>query len=123
MYRNPDLLKLAKGEPCLLQIHDKCLGSEGSTTVAAHSNRMEHGKGKSIKADDCYSVWACHRCHSLFDQGKMPAEDLDAAWDAAFEKQIEHWQSIADNICLYPWKVDAAKHVLDYLRSRDGKDE
>lgn len=121
MYRDPDLLKLAKGEPCLLQIHDKCLGSEGSTTVAAHSNQGIHGKGKSIKADDCYSVWACHRCHSMLDQGKINAEDAQAAWDLAFERQLEHWQSIADNPCLYPWRVDAARRVLDYLESKHGK--
>lgn len=119
MYRDPDLLKLAKGEPCLLQIHDKCMGDEGSTTVAAHSNWMEHGKGKSIKAEDCYSVWACHRCHSMLDQGKMNAEDAIAAWRIAFEIQVEHWRSIADNPCLYPWKVDAARRVLKYLESKN----
>lgn len=122
MYRNPDLLKLARGEECLLQIHNQCLGTEGSTTVAAHSNKMAHGKGKSIKADDCYSVWACYPCHSLFDQGKLSSEQLDNAWRIAFERQLESWQAIADNICLRAWKSDAAKHALDYLRSRDGKD-
>jgi hypothetical protein len=45
------------------------MDDEGSTTVAAHSNWGEHGKGKAIKAEDSYSVWACWRCHQMLDQG------------------------------------------------------
>ncbi|NBS67744.1 hypothetical protein EBT31_02375, partial [bacterium] len=40
---------MAKGMPCLLRVAQKCLGEEGSTTVAAHSNMGIHGKGKSIR--------------------------------------------------------------------------
>lgn len=122
MYRDSDLLKLAQGEPCLLEIHPKCMGEEGSTTVAAHSNQMKHGKGKGIKADDCYSVWACHRCHAMFDQGKMNQEDLIAAFELAFQKQLEHWQDIADNIARRPWKQHAARRALEHLGAIDGQD-
>ncbi len=57
MYRDPDLLRLAQGEKCLLECHPYCDGDEGSTTVACHSNEIIHNKGKGIKADDCMSVW------------------------------------------------------------------
>lgn len=42
--RNPHLLKMAQGEPCLLRIPGVCNG-DSDTTVAAHSNQSAHGKG------------------------------------------------------------------------------
>jgi len=35
----------------------------------AHSNWMEHGKGKSRKASDFAHAALCHDCHSWLDQG------------------------------------------------------
>lgn len=120
MYRDPQLLKVAKGEKCLLNISPKCLGDEGSTTVAAHSNFGIHGKGKSLKAEDCYTIWACYKCHTLLDQGKLSAEEQEQVFYRAFERQVEEWRQIADNICVKPWKQDACQRVLDYLRSKHG---
>lgn len=116
MYRDSDLLKLAKGEKCLLQIADDCLGDEGSTTVAAHSNFMMHGKAKGLKAEDCYSVWACYKCHSIFDQGGVftREEKADLFYEALL-RQIEEWRKIATTPTLKPWKVEAARNALDYL--------
>lgn len=116
MYRDDDLLKLAKGEKCLLQIADDCLGNEGSTTVAAHSNFMMHGKAKGLKAEDCYSVWACYKCHSIFDQGGLftREEKADLFYEALL-RQIEEWRKIATTPTLKPWKVEAARNALDYL--------
>jgi hypothetical protein len=37
------------------------------------------------------------------------------AWDAAYQRQIEEWVKIAENICLKPWRVEAARNVLDHL--------
>lgn len=62
-HRDPKLLRLAKGMPCVM------CGADDGTTVAAHSNLLEHGKGKGIKAHDCMSAWLCHRCHYELDQG------------------------------------------------------
>ena len=116
MYRDPNLLKLAKGEKCLLQIADDCLGDEGSTTVAAHSNMGEHGKGMGMKAEDCYSVWACHRCHSLFDQGKgLTRQEKEEIFYPALLRQLEEWRKIAINPALKPWKVEAARNVLEHM--------
>ena len=116
MYRDPNLLKLAKNEKCLLQIADDCLGDEGSTTVAAHSNLGEHGKGMGMKAEDCYSVWACHRCHSLFDQGKdLTRQEKEKIFYPALLRQLEEWRKIATNPALKPWKVEAARNVLEHM--------
>ena len=116
MYRDPDLLKLAKGEKCLLRISDDCMGDEGSTTVAAHSNFMMHGKAKGLKAEDCYSVWACYKCHSIFDQGGVfNREEKAYLFYEALLRQIEEWRKIATTPTLKPWKVEAARNALDYL--------
>ena len=116
MYRDADLLKLAKGEKCLLQISDDCMGDEGSTTVAAHSNFMLHGKAKGLKAEDCYSVWACYKCHSIFDQGGLfTREEKADLFSEALLRQVEEWRKIATTPTLKPWKVEAARNALDYL--------
>ena len=63
-YRNQRLTRLAAGQSCV-----SCGTSDG-TIVWAHSNLMEHGKGKSIKAHDAAGMLLCFRCHSELDQGK-----------------------------------------------------
>mgnify|MGYP003340733765 CR=1 FL=1 len=116
MYRDDDLLRLAEGEKCLLQISPHCLGEDGSTTVAAHSNFGVHGKGRGLKAEDCYSVWACYKCHRIFDEGglhiRKGKEDM---FFAALLRQIEEWRKIATTPTLKPWRVQAARRALDYL--------
>lgn len=62
-FRSRKLLDLAEGQACVM------CGSEDGTVVAAHSNLLEHGKGKGIKAHDGMHAWLCHRCHSQYDQG------------------------------------------------------
>jgi len=116
MYRDANLLKLAKGEMCLLQVADDCLGDEGSTTVAAHSNLMAHGKGRGLKAEDCYTVWSCYKCHSNFDQGGVYTreEKSDLFYDAML-RQVAEWQKIATNPAVRPWKAEAARNALEYL--------
>jgi hypothetical protein len=44
-------------------------GNSDDTIVAAHSNLIEHGKGKGNKADDSMVGWLCYRCHTEYDQG------------------------------------------------------
>jgi hypothetical protein len=63
MNRNRKLLDLAKDKPCL-----NC-GLRDGSTVAAHSNALNDGKGRSIKAHDCFHAWLCFRCHAWLDQG------------------------------------------------------
>jgi hypothetical protein len=49
-------------------------GNQDGTVVAAHSNLLEHGKGRSIKAHDGMHAWLCYACHVSYDQGKMTRE-------------------------------------------------
>ena len=62
-FRSEKLTRSARGRPC-----SNC-GAEDGTTVWAHSNNGRHGKGKSIKAHDCFGADLCFRCHAWLDQG------------------------------------------------------
>jgi len=115
MYRDSNLLKLAQGEKCLLEIAHNCLGTEGSTTVAAHSNFGVHGKGRGIKAEDCYSVWACHRCHTLFDSGNIDKQKKIEHFIAAFAQQLVEWNEISESPTIREWKREAARKALEYV--------
>jgi hypothetical protein len=71
-YRNPKILAHARGQACT-----NC-GCEDGTTVAAHSNLSEHGKGRGIKAHDIFCAFLCHNCHTWLDQGI--GRDLTGVW-------------------------------------------
>lgn len=96
-------------------IHKYCTGEEGSTVVACHDNSLQSGKGMSLKADDSRTVWGCYYCHSLLDQGNMEYEERQEAFEEAYDRQVDSWLKIAQNPCLKPWKVDAARRVLEHL--------
>lgn len=88
MHRDRKLLDLAEGMPCVM------CGSQDGTVVAAHSNLLEHGKGRGLKADDCMSAWLCYRCHAELDQGnKMSkAEKRDYTLTAICRTTQELWK-------------------------------
>jgi hypothetical protein len=92
-HRNPALLEMARGRPCLILF--PFLSHDPETVVACHSNRSEHGKGRARKADDEYSVWGCSKCHSWLDQGTDTEAEKRAAFLAAHRRQIAHWERIA----------------------------
>lgn len=69
MHRDKKLTQLARGQSCV-----NC-GVEDGTTVWAHSNQYEHGKGAGIKAHDCMGAFLCMRCHTELDQGKEMTRD------------------------------------------------
>lgn len=66
-FRSPELLKLAAGHECTLRIEGVCARGP---CVSAHSNQSCHGKGRSIKAHDCFIAFGCDPCHREIDQGK-----------------------------------------------------
>lgn len=109
-YRSPALLKLARGQKCLLLAVEGCQYHNGSTTVAAHSNQQKHGKGMGIKAHDYYTVWACAVCHTWLDQGKAPKAEKQRAFDAAHKRQVIEWGKMYEKcandalaaLCLIP---------------------
>lgn len=63
-YRNRRLLDAAKGQDCQM-----CGRNDGST-VAAHSNQLEHGRGHAYKSHDFFAAWLCSTCHHEIDHGK-----------------------------------------------------
>lgn len=66
-YRNKKITQSANGEACRMRL----VGCEGiGTTVWAHSNYLEDGKGKGQKADDIFGCYACQSCHDILDGRK-----------------------------------------------------
>jgi hypothetical protein len=64
-HRSPALRRSANGEACV-----SC-GRNDGTTVWAHSNSQEHGKGMSIKAHDLLGLYLCGDCHALYDRSPL----------------------------------------------------
>jgi hypothetical protein len=70
---------------------DTCLGCGGiypGGIVAAHSNQLRDGKGKSIKAHDYRIAYLCATCHYEVDQGQKSYEEKIAIWEEAHRKTI-----------------------------------
>ncbi|WP_079749608.1 DUF968 domain-containing protein [Acinetobacter baumannii] len=64
-----------------------CVRCGSSPSQAAHSNSSKHGKGRSIKASDEFTVPLCHSCHSQFDQFKLGTrQESEALFDGWLEK-------------------------------------
>jgi hypothetical protein len=81
-YRSEALRRSAEGQPCV-----RC-GVEDGTTVLAHSNESNHGKGMSIKAHDLLSLFLCSSCHAWFDQGKASREEKRQMFRECYPKQM-----------------------------------
>jgi cytochrome c553 len=82
-YRDARLLRAVREAPCMI------CGAQDGTVVAAHSNQLRDGKGRSIKAHDYRIAALCFRCHGEIDQGaKMTKEERVEAWEDAHRKTI-----------------------------------
>lgn len=82
--RSKKLLEACREIPC-----QHC-GIADGTVVAAHSNALAHGKGRSIKASDQFVASLCHRCHGDIDQGSYLTKDERVAiWTAAHERTVK----------------------------------
>ena len=62
--RDNKRLEQVRSLPC-------CVCGMGPRSQAAHSNFSEHGKGRSIKAGDKYTIPLCDADHKRFDQMLM----------------------------------------------------
>ena len=115
--RNPHLLRMARGQSCLLSVPGVCNG-DPTTTVAAHSNLGIHGKAKARKADDHWHVHACSACHTWLDQGSAPAETKESSFLGAHAWMVSIWHGI---VCGFvestPKDRAAARWALDQLKS------
>ena len=83
MYRNKKLLEIVRQSPC-----QHC-GIKDGTIVAAHSNQLRDGKGRSIKAHDYRIAALCYCCHMELDQGnKLSRDERINIWEEAHRKTI-----------------------------------
>jgi len=85
-FRLPKLLKAANGRACVL------CGATGST-VAAHSNSLQHGRGYAHKSPDYYIAYLCQRCHDEVDgrSGSLSKEEKRERWLSAFVRTVSVW--------------------------------
>lgn len=82
-YRDARILRAVREAPCMM------CGAQDGTVVAAHSNQLRDGKGRSIKAHDYRVAALCYRCHGEIDQGsKMTKEERLEAWEDAHRRTI-----------------------------------
>jgi ferredoxin len=69
-------LAACRGEPCYLRVFGVCsLNPDDDTIVPCHSNLLEHGKGKGIKAAHEFTFPGCGACHFWLDQSKVPTKE------------------------------------------------
>lgn len=114
-HRHPHLLRMARGESCVMQVPGAC-NHDRATTVAAHSNWAEHGKAGARKADDCYHVHACSGCHSWLDQGAADGELKRFAWDEGFKWMVSIWRGMVSGLLDgTPKDRAAARWALDRI--------
>lgn len=62
-----------------------CVRCGNPNSQAAHSNSAKHGKGRSIKSSDQFTVPLCHSCHFQFDTFQLGNR---AESEAMFEKWL-----------------------------------
>lgn len=83
-----DLRDLARGQPCQFKIPGVC-NHDDSTSVWAHSNELRHGKGRGIKAHDCYGAIGCSSCHAWLDNDMAASRsEKQAVFRDAFEATL-----------------------------------
>ena len=62
-----------------------CVRCGNPNSQAAHSNSAKHGKGRSIKSSDQFTIPLCFRCHASFDRFELGNR---AESEAMFEKWL-----------------------------------
>lgn len=98
-YRNESLTRVARDAPCQVKLPGVCNGNP-ATSVWAHSNALEHGRGYAHPAHDCFGTIACSACHDAID-GRTSG--LTKEWKRYW------WRVGADNTVLYLWQNNLIK--------------
>ena len=62
-----------------------CVRCGNPHSQAAHSNSAKHGKGRSIKSSDQFTIPLCVICHAAFDRFELGNR---AESEAMFEKWL-----------------------------------
>jgi len=71
----------ARGENCTMN-SPEC-NSNPETVVLCHSNKLKHGKGTGLKADDRHAFYGCSGCHHWFDVGTADKHKKQRYYDVA----------------------------------------
>ena len=59
-----------------------CVRCGHPDSQAAHSNSARHGKGRSIKSSDQFTIPLCFKCHAAFDRFELGNRvDSEAMFD------------------------------------------
>lgn len=66
----------------------------------AHGNWQEMGKGKGLKAHDCFIAELCHECHAYVDNQRKT--DRTGVWGDSAEDRKEFWR-LAHLVTLLRW--------------------
>ena len=112
-YRDPVLLEMARGRPCLLLVPGVC-NHRQDTTVACHQNE---GKGMGIKAPDSSSCWGCLACHTWYDQGPAPRRQKRMVFMGAHSRQVLAWRQVAADPAEPERFRRAARRALEHLNA------
>lgn len=83
-YRSQKFLDYAEGEECTMR--SPMCNNNPATVISAHSNLLEDGKGRGIKAHDDLSVYACDGCHYFYDKSDASKRLKQAYFDRAFRR-------------------------------------
>ena len=62
-----------------------CIRCGNPNSQAAHSNSAKHGKGRSIKASNEFTISLCFKCHAAFDRFELGNREQS---EAMFEKWL-----------------------------------
>ena len=86
MFRNRRLLDLAHG----IDTCQNCGSQRTEGMDPAHSNLDEHGKGKGLKAHDCFWAALCFACHAWLDNSGGRAFDPSGRfhWDRDGKREM-----------------------------------
>lgn len=95
-FRSQRLIDAVKALPCQFQvtINGQSICEGGEYSDPCHSNQQLHGKGKSMKAHDCFVAAGCRSCHREIDQGMRLSRD----------ERVHYWQVAHDRTMLLLWQ-------------------
>lgn len=102
MYRNKRLTETARDEPCMNCMAAIC---RTDTTVWAHSNLGEHGKGFKLKAHDCFGAFLGDKCHAWLDNAGGHGNDPTERFEWTPVGKAEMFRRAMDATYLHLWRT------------------
>lgn len=91
MIRSRKLTNAAKDEDCTL--NTPWCSYDPATVVACHSDWLEDGKGRGIKAHDIYIAFGCGTCHNWLGMSHAPKDEKRDVFHRGMKKT---WKRLID---------------------------